>query len=231
MYATEQGRRGVVLSVVTSVAASYIALRALDRQLEISQQTAQNYANTLRIFELRHKGGVVSQARARAGAVAIPAGAGRHSGARAADRRAGEPDRGAAGPQSVPDSARQDASTELAQPGIPADLPSTLLERRPDILQAEQDLIAANADIGAAKALYYPQFNLTGSLGSVSAAFGNFLTGPSLAWALAAGLAGPIFTAGTIAGQVAVGRGRQRAVARRLPADRSSSRSARPTTR
>src|SRR5258708_20969644 len=61
VYATEQGRRGVVLSLVTSVAASYIGLRALDRQLEISQQTAQNYANTLRIFDLRHTGGVVSK--------------------------------------------------------------------------------------------------------------------------------------------------------------------------
>ena len=61
VYATEQGRRGVVLSVVTSVAASYITLRALDRQLEISRRTADNYANTLRIFRLRHDGGVVSR--------------------------------------------------------------------------------------------------------------------------------------------------------------------------
>ena len=61
VYASEQGRRGVVLSVVTSVAASYIALRALDRQLEISQQTARNYAETQRLFDLQHKGGVVSK--------------------------------------------------------------------------------------------------------------------------------------------------------------------------
>src|SRR2546421_309892 len=61
VYASEQGRRGVVLSVVTSVAATYIGLRALDRQLEISQQTARNYAETQRLFDLQHKGGVVSQ--------------------------------------------------------------------------------------------------------------------------------------------------------------------------
>jgi multidrug efflux system outer membrane protein len=77
-----------------------------------------------------------------------------------------------------------------------------LLERRPDILQAEQGLVAANANIGAAKALYYPQFDLTGMLGSVSAAFGNFLTAPATAWTVAAGVAGPLFTAGSIAGQV-----------------------------
>jgi multidrug efflux system outer membrane protein len=69
-------------------------------------------------------------------------------------------------------------------------------------LQAEQVLIGANANIGAAKALYFPQIGLTGSLGSVSAAFGDFLTGPAAAWSLAAGLTGPIFTAGAIAGQV-----------------------------
>jgi multidrug efflux system outer membrane protein len=91
---------------------------------------------------------------------------------------------------------------ELTIPQVPAGLPSSLLERRPDILQAEQNLIAANADIGAAKALYYPQFNLTGSYGSISAAFSNFLSGPATAWTIAAGFAGPLFTAGAIAGQV-----------------------------
>jgi multidrug efflux system outer membrane protein len=91
---------------------------------------------------------------------------------------------------------------ELAAPGIPADLPSSLLERRPDILQAEQNLIAANANIGAAKALYFPTLSLTGLLGSVSAAFGDFLSGPASAWTLAAGLTGPIFTFGLIEGQV-----------------------------
>ena len=83
-----------------------------------------------------------------------------------------------------------------------AESPSSLLERRPDILQAEQSLIAANADIGAAKAQYFPQLSLTGTLGSVSAAFGNFLTGPASTWTVLAGLTGPIFTAGSIAGQV-----------------------------
>jgi multidrug efflux system outer membrane protein len=201
VYATEQGRRGVVLSVVTSMAASYIVLRALDRQLEISQQTAQNYANTLRIFDLRHTGGVVSkleleqvQSQYQQALAAIPS---------LEQRIAAQENLIAVlqgrNPYPIP---RGKSIGELALPGIPADLPSSLLERRPDILQADQDLVAANADIGAARALYYPQLSLTGSLGSVSAAFTNFLTGPSLAWTLAAGLAGPLFTAGAIEGQV-----------------------------
>ena len=90
----------------------------------------------------------------------------------------------------------------LVAPLIPEDLPSALLQRRPDILQAEQNLVAANANIGAARALYYPTISLTGALGSASTAFGNFLTGPATAWALVAGLTGPVFTFGAIEGQV-----------------------------
>jgi multidrug efflux system outer membrane protein len=201
VYATEQGRRGVVLSVVTSVATSYIGLRALDRQLEISQRTAENYADTLRIFEKRHKGGVVSkleleqvQSQYQQALAAIPS---------LEQRIAAQENLIAVlqgrNPYPIP---RGKSIDELTLPGIPGDLPSSLLERRPDILQAEQNLIAANADIGAARALYYPQFSLTGSFGSISAAFANFLTGPSIAWSAIAGLAGPLFTAGAIAGQV-----------------------------
>jgi len=201
VYATEQGRRGVVLSVVTSMAASYINLRALDRQLEISRATAQNYANTIRIFDLRHKGGVVSglevqqvQSQYQQALAAIPS---------LEQRIAAQENLIAVlqgrNPYPIPRGKSIDA---LALPGIPADLPSSLLERRPDILQAEQDIVAANADIGAARALYYPQFSLTGSYGSISAAFANFLSGPAVAWSVAAALAGPLFTAGAIAGQV-----------------------------
>ncbi len=107
VYATEQGRRGVVLSVVTSVATSYIGLRALDRQLEISRQTAKNYLDTQRIFELRHKGGVVSKLEVAQVESQYQQALRRDPAARAADRGAGEPDRGAAGAQSVSDPARQ----------------------------------------------------------------------------------------------------------------------------
>jgi len=91
---------------------------------------------------------------------------------------------------------------ELVPPAIPAGLPSELLERRPDILQAEQNLVSANAGIGAAKALYFPQISLTGAVGSVSTAFSSFLSGPAGVASLALGVAGPIFTFGAIKGQV-----------------------------
>ncbi|MFO1414477.1 MAG: efflux transporter outer membrane subunit [Burkholderiales bacterium] len=201
VYATEQGRRGVVLSVVTSMATSYIGLRALDRQLEISQQTAQNNLDTLRIFELRHKGGVVSklelaqvQSQYQQALASIP----QIEQSIAAQENFIAVLQGK-NPYPIP---RGKPIEALAIPGIPGNLPSTLLERRPDILLAEQNLIAANANIGATKALYYPQFSLAASYGSVSAALSNFLTGPAAAWTLAAGVTGPLFNAGQTAGQV-----------------------------
>ena len=209
VYATEQGRRGVVLSLVTSVAASYIGLRALDRQLEISQATAKNYADTQRIFDLRFKGGVVSQVEVaqvesqyQQALAAIPA----------LEQQIAAQENLISillgrNPGPIP---RGKTIDEFVAPGIPGDLPSTLLERRPDILQAEQNLVAANANIGVAKSLYYPTLSLTGLLGSVSTAFGDFLTGPATAWTLAAGLTGPIFTFGAIEGQVNTAEAAQR---------------------
>jgi multidrug efflux system outer membrane protein len=201
VYASEQGRRGVLLSLVTSVAASYIALRALDRQLEIAQATAKNYADTARIFELRFKGGVVSElelaqveSQYQQALAAIPA---------LEQQIAAQENLISVllgrNPGPIP---RGQPIDRFVAPGIPGDLPSTLLERRPDILQAEQILAATTANIGAAKALYFPTLSLTGLLGSVSTAFGDFLTGPASAWTLAAGLTGPIFTFGLIEGQV-----------------------------
>jgi len=201
VYASEQVQRGVVLTVVTGVAISYVNLRALDRQLEIAQSTAANFGETVRIFGLRYKHGIVSQSEVsqiesqyQQALAAIPA----LGQAIAAQENLLSILLGH-NPGPI---ARGKTIDQLIAPLIPADLPSTLLERRPDILQAEQNLVAANASIGAAKALYYPTLSLTGALGSASTAFGNFLTGPASLWTVAAGLAGPIFTAGAIEGQV-----------------------------
>ena len=91
---------------------------------------------------------------------------------------------------------------DLALPAVPAGLPSELLERRPDLRQAEQDLIAANALIGAARALYFPSISLTGLFGSASGQFSSLFTGPARVWSYAGAVTLPIFTAGSISGQV-----------------------------
>ncbi|HMA90522.1 MAG TPA: efflux transporter outer membrane subunit [Burkholderiales bacterium] len=201
VFASEQGRRGVVLSLVASVASSYIALRALDRELEISRATAKNYAETLKLFEARYKGGVVSQIELEQvrsqylqAQAAIPSferqvAAQENLVSILLGRNPGPLERGK-------------TIDELAEPGIPGGLPSDLLERRPDILQAEQNLVAANAQIGAAKALYFPSISLTGLLGTASVALGDFLTAPAAVAQAAAGVSGPVFTFGAIEGQV-----------------------------
>jgi len=209
VFVSEQGRRGVILSVVTSVAASYIVLRALDRQLVIAHTSAANYADTLRIFELRYQYGVVSQVEVaqalslyQLALAAIPA----------IEQQIVAQENLISillgqNPGSIP---RGRTIDELIAPAVPPDLPSTLLERRPDIVQAEQNLVAANANVGVARSFYYPTITLTGLLGSASLAFGNFLTGPASTWAVAAGLAGPIFTFGAIEGQVKTAEAAQR---------------------
>ena len=92
--------------------------------------------------------------------------------------------------------------SDLAIPSVPAGLPSDLLERRPDVVQAEQNLVAANALIGAARALYFPSISLTGLFGSASGEFSKLFTGPAKIWAFAGSVSMPIFTAGSISGQV-----------------------------
>ena len=202
VYASEQGQRGVVLSLVAGVASSYIALRALDRQLEIAQATERNLSRTLRVFDLRFKAGIVAKtevmqvrSQVQQALAAIPA----FEQAIAAQENLISILLGR-NPGPIP---RGKSIDQLVAPLIPADLPATLLQRRPDILQAEQNLVAANANIGATRALYYPDLSLNAALASTSSVFSNLLTSPAAAGLVGASLVGPIFTFGGIEGQVA----------------------------
>jgi multidrug efflux system outer membrane protein len=209
VLASEQARRGVILSVVSTVATSYIGLRALDRQLEIARATATNYADTLALFKLRYQGGVVSQveifqaeSQYQQALAAVPS----------LERQVALQENLISiligrNPGAI---SRGKTIAQLALPEVPGDLPASLLERRPDIRQAEQNLVAANASIGAAKALYFPSFSITGLAGSASTALSGFGTAPAASGTLAATLAGPLFTFGTISGQVASAEAGQR---------------------
>ena len=201
LLATEYAKRGVVLSLVASVASSYIQLRGLDEQLLLSQKTLAAYGETVRLFELQHKYGVVSrmnveQARSQyeTAAAAIP---GIESQIAQTEntlslllgRNPGPIERG----KSI---------LELTMPEVPSGVPSQVLERRPDILQAEQQLVAANAQIGAARALYFPTITLTGGYGQASADLSNLFKGPARVWSYGGSVTGPIFAGGAIYGQV-----------------------------
>lgn len=201
LLATEEARRGVILSLVASVANSYIQLRSLDDQLKVCERTLGTYSESLRQFELQFKYGQVSQmnveqsrSQYETAAAAIPPIKSQIAQTENAlsillGRNPGPIERGR-------------SLFELTLPAVPAGLPSQLLERRPDLAQAEQNLIAANAQIGAAKALYFPTLSLTGALGTASSDLSDLFKGSARTWSYGGSVVGPIFTAGAISGQV-----------------------------
>jgi multidrug efflux system outer membrane protein len=210
LLATDEARRGVLLSLVTSVATTYLQLLGLDEQLVIAQRTLAAYGETVKLFELQNKYGQVSkmnveQARSQYETAAAQIPVIRSQIAQTENALAILLGRN---PGPIARGKKLDA---LALPEIPAGLPAQLLERRPDLLQAEQTLVAANAQIGAAKAQYFPTISLTGALGSVSPELRNLFTGPAGVWSYGGSLIGPIFTGGAIAGQVAQAEAGQKA--------------------
>ena len=197
--ATEQGQRAALVTLVADVASTYLLLRQLDLQLEIARRTVGTNDETVRFYEARLKGGVsnrleVDQAlgnRARTATV-IPQ-------TRAADRDHRERALAPARPAPGPDRAQRARSrTTAVPPAVPAGLPASLLERRPDVLGAEQLLVAANANVGAAKALFFPTISLTGLLGTISGDFSNLLKADSNVWQVTPSLFTPIFQGGRV---------------------------------
>ncbi len=201
LLASEEARRGVILSLVAAVADNYFQLRGLDEQLSIARRTAAVYGESVRLYEIKFKYGqtsmmTVEQARTQyeSAASAIPQIEGQIvQTENALSLLLGR------NPGPIP---RGKSIYEIAFPAIPAAIPSRVLERRPDIAQSEQNLIAANAQIGAAKALYFPTISLTGGYGQASAELKDLFKGPANTWSFAGSITGPIFTAGAIAGQV-----------------------------
>lgn len=202
LMATEEARRGIVLSLVSLVANSYLQLRGLDEQLEIAKRTLNTYDESVKLFNLQFKYGVISQtpveqamSQYQTAAAAIPP----------IELAIAQTENAISillgrNPGSI---ARGKSITALTAPNVPSGLPSTVLAQRPDILQAEQELIAANAQIGAAKALYFPTISLTGLFGGASSDLSGLFTGSAKVWNYAGSVTGPIFTGGRIKSQVA----------------------------
>ncbi|OEU56688.1 MAG: RND transporter [Desulfuromonadales bacterium C00003096] len=211
LLSQEEGRRTVILTLVSAVANSYINLRNLDRQLEIARDTARTRQETLALFELRFQGGVVSElelsqvnSEYQAALATIPP-----LQNLIAQRENALSVLIGHNPGAIP---RGTSLAKLHLPAVPVGLPSDLLLQRPDILQAEQDLIAANARIGVARAAYFPAISLTGALGTVSSELSDLFTGDSKAWNYAVPLSLPIFTAGRIKGEIQAAEAVQRQV-------------------
>lgn len=196
LLSTEWGRRAVFSSVVSSVAAAYFELRELDLALEISRSTLASRENSLRLTNVLAQNGSASLLDVRQSEELVYTAA-----------------------EAIPDLERQIAQeenllsillgrnpgaiargrtlTEQALPAVvPAGLPSELLERRPDIREAEENLIAANANIGVAKAAYFPSISLTGTAGFESYALTKLFTSSAGLWNVTGQLTQPIFEAG-----------------------------------
>jgi multidrug efflux system outer membrane protein len=196
--ATEEGRRAAVITLVADVASTYLFLRELDLQLDVARRTVQTNEETVRFYETRLKGGVsnrleVDRATANRSRTAVVIPQLEQQIAIAENALClllGRP------PGPI---ARGEALSDTATPPeVPVGLPAALLERRPDVLAAEELLVAANANVGAAKALFFPTISLTGILGTISGDFSNLLKADANVWQVSPSLFAPIFQGGRI---------------------------------
>src|SRR2546426_2962315 len=209
VLAADDTRQAVLTTLVSDVATAYFDLLELDQELESAQRTLASRQQSLQLIEVRRQGGVGTLFDLRQAEQLVYSAT-----------------------QVIPDSQRLIEQTEnqlrllLGQPpgavprgqpltaqahppAVPPGLPSALLERRPDIRAAEQTLIAANADIGVAKAAYFPQISLSGFLGGQSTQLASLFSGPHTAWNLVPQITQPIFTAGRIKSGVRLAEAQQ----------------------
>jgi len=202
LLASESGRHEVTATLVSDVSRAYFQLRALDLELEISKRTLASRKESLRLTSLLADRGSTSMLDVRqAEQLVFTAGAEIPSLEQQIEQQEnfislllGK------NPDAVPRGLK--LTEQPHPPEIPAGLTSSLLERRPDIREAEQQLIAANALIGVARAAYFPQITLSGSGGFQSAALSNLFSGPAGTWNFGASLTQPVFTAGRIRSSV-----------------------------
>ena len=205
--ASEWGRRAIVTSLVSQVASEYFVLRSLDSELDISRRTLTSRDESLRLTRVREQGGVTSLVDVRQAEQLVFTAQGQIVDLQ---RRIEQQENSLSvllgtNPGAIE---RGRALTDQSHaPEVPEGLPSTLLDRRPDIQQAEQDIVAANARIGVAKASYFPQIALTGSGGVASTALSSLFTAG--VWTVGASAVQPIFNAGRNRSQVALAEARR----------------------
>jgi multidrug efflux system outer membrane protein len=202
LLAAEENRKAVATTLVSDVAADYFTLRELDYQLEISQRTLGTRQESLQLIRNRQGGGVATLLDLRQGEQLVYTASEtipvlqqqieqtENQISLLMGKNPGEILRG------------RSLTEQEMPPEVPAGLPSALLERRPDIRVAEQNLIAANAEIGVAKAAYFPQISLSGFLGGQGTQLSSLFSGPSAVWNFTPQVTQPIFTAGRLKSNV-----------------------------
>ena len=209
LLASEWAQQEVITELVANVAGAYFQLRALDLQLDISKRTLASRRDSLRLTNLLAQGGSTSMLDVRQAEQLVFTAA---SEIPALEQQIEQTENFISillGRNPGPVPRGKQLTEQHHPPAVPAGLPSSLLERRPDIRQAEQQLIAANAQIGVAKAQYFPQISLTASSGYQSSALSNLFTGPAGFWTFGSTLAQPIFTGGRLRSNVRLAEAQQ----------------------
>jgi multidrug efflux system outer membrane protein len=208
--ASEEARRGVLVSLIAEVTSRYFQLLELELELDVSRRTRDAAAESLRIVQLRRDEGAASGLDLRQAEQLLYTATAQIE---AVERSIGQTENAislllGSAPSAQPRGRPLDQVP--VPPEVPPGLPSALLERRPDVRQAEQNLIAANARIGAARAQYFPRISLTAFAGGQSRALAEIATGPAKFLSFAPAAVVPIFRAGQIANQVRLTEAQQR---------------------
>ncbi len=199
--ATDEGMRGVTISLVSSVAQAYFELLELDLQLDIARRNTQSFADTLRIFTMRLEQGVASKLETASAEALLTSTAANIPELERQIVLKENQINVLLGRNPAPVERTAVLLDEAMPVDIPAGLPSTLLERRPDIRQAEENLRAANAQVGVAVANFFPRIGLTSLFGKASPELADFTSGTANLWAVAGNLTGPIFQGGALVAQ------------------------------
>jgi outer membrane protein, multidrug efflux system len=202
LLANEWARKQVIATLVANVATSYFQLRQFDLQLKISKSTLASRRDSLQLTQTREQHGLATLLDVRQAEQLVYTA---ETSVTDLERQITQQENNLSillgqNPSDVP---RGLALTDQPHsPEVPAGIPSALLERRPDIRAAEQNLVAANAQIGVARAEYFPQISLTGNSGFQSSALNNLFTGPAGFWSMAGSITQPIFQGGRLKSNV-----------------------------
>jgi multidrug efflux system outer membrane protein len=202
LLAQEWAQRAVISSLVANIASGYFQLRELDLELEISKRTLASRSESLKLTAMRTEHGIDTMLDQRQAEQLVYTAAAQVP---SLEREIEQQENALSillgnNPGAIPRGMK--LTEQPHAPEVPAGLPSALLERRPDVREAEESLVAANAQIGVARAAYFPQISLTGSGGYQSSALSNLFTGPAGIWSFGGSFTQPIFEGGRLRSNV-----------------------------
>lgn len=210
LLSTEDAKKAIMISVVANVASAYFEMRDIDNRLEVAKRTLESRLSSSKLIKTRFEGGVAAKIDYYQAEAEVYRTKTIISDLEKQMRIKENELSFLIGKNPRPIMRGKVLKDQQLVPQIPAGLPSALIERRPDILQSEQELVAANAKIGESKAMLFPRISLTGGYGYVSSDLGELTESPASNWNIAGNLVQPIFEAGKNLRRVEVSEAQQR---------------------